>query len=139
MSEQNWATQEAYNWLANDEAAYNEIMSVPQEERQSIILSILARWYAGNGPDGFKARKEFMAIDSVSLAADFPDEPRYAHDCAQCTFLGHYEEYDLYYHEDPIDRFISALSKEHSYLWRDDEIKILMAGIKLASKIRGVS
>lgn len=35
----------------------------------------------------------------VSGLADGEMEPRYVHDCSHCTFVGYYDEYDLWFHD----------------------------------------
>ncbi len=46
------------------------------------------------------------------------EEVRFVHDCDECFYLGHYEEYDLYYHSDergsPIETVIARRSSEGS-------------------------
>lgn len=105
MTEQNWATEEAYLWLANDEDAHAEIMSYPQEQRRYPIQDILDDW-VGRGAMGNFTEGDFKQVNLDALAADFADppederSPRYNHDCNWCTFLGRSDEYDVYHHDE---------------------------------------
>ena len=71
--EQNWATQEAYLWLANDELAYQTIMASRPDERKIVAIDIVARWQY-EGLMGNFSRKDFDAVDWDSLADDFKEE-----------------------------------------------------------------
>lgn len=102
MTEQNWATEEAYRWLANDEDAYNEIMSYPQDQRRYPVQDILEDW-VGRGAMGNFTEDDFKQVNLDALAADFADPvedecSRYDHTCNQCAFLGRSGEYDVYFH-----------------------------------------
>lgn len=64
-------------------------------------------------------------------------EPRYDHDCNACSFLGHYEEYDLYFHRDPIEAFIFAKLEEgnnRTILVPISDIELLINALSLAKE-----
>jgi hypothetical protein len=132
MTEQNWATKEAYNWLANDEGLYNEIMNEPQGERIPTI------WYAlkslvASGAMGNFTEKDLLDVDILSLASDFADQPRYEHECRDCTFLACHGKYDLYFHDESFHEFIFAFTDDgESFIWRKPEIEALLTALKLS-------
>ncbi len=110
--EQNWATNEMYRWLSNDEGAYNEIASTPQDMRRVVLRRVSA--HMATGMANFTA-EDFDDIDWDALAEDFADAPpvaeddtgpRYMHFCKDCSFLGRHGDDDLYYHETPTGQFI---------------------------------
>lgn len=143
MNEQNWATQEAYNWLSNSEWTYNKIMSAPESERRAIIEDILSGW--ATQPEMYHQDTDWLAeVDLDSLAYDFHDmheeAPRYEHNCNKCTFLGIHGEYDIYYHADgATDPFIFAKKESGSTLLMPvSDIKVLITGLSIAVK-RGLA
>ncbi len=110
--EQNWATEEMSRWLSNDEGAYNEIASTPQDMRRVVLRRVSAHMTTGMA--NFTA-SDFDDIDWDALAEDFADAPpvveddtgpRYLHSCNTCSFLGRDGESDLYYHDDDVEQSI---------------------------------
>ena len=113
MTEQNWATDEMYRWLSNDEDRYSEIMATPEKDRIETIKQEAAA-IQGDIPNF--TSDDLADVDWSALAEDFADEveamteddtgPRYAHDCNGCSFLGRRGENDLYWHDDTVELFV---------------------------------
>lgn len=139
MTEQNWATEEAYRWLANDEDAYNEIMSYPQDQRRYPVQDILEDW-VGRGAMGNFTEDDFKQVNLDALVTDFADPvedeggSRYDHTCNQCAFLGRSGEYDVYHHPGDRNEYVYVSGKNDAHLLKPKQANELHNALQMAKK-----